>query len=309
MTTDAKPSWFGTISNQSEAYILLTLTTMFWAGNAVASRLALGHVSPFAMVMLRWFLALSLIWPLVRKDFLVDLPVLKQHKLFIFLMGVLGYTSFNALFYMAAYSTSAINIGIIQGGIPVCVLGLGAIFFGRSVTPKQIIGVGVTLVGVLILASQGEWLKLVHLQINFGDGLMLVAITGYSFYALALTKRPKVKPLSFYFAMAISAAISAFPLLIFEIINGKFIWPDRQGIMIVLYITIFPSILSQIFFLRGVDLIGPARSGIFVNLVPVFAPILAILILNEEFMAYHVWALSFVLIGIIIAEWRHSQRS
>lgn len=217
-------------------------------------------------------------------------------------MGALGFTAFNALFYIAAYSTSAINIGIIQGSIPVFVL-LGAFLVLRlPASGLQVAGIVVTTVGVIMVATKGELDRLLGLAFNLGDLLMVVACMFYAGYTLGLRKRPAVSGLGFFAVLAFAACLSTLPLVAIEIAMGEARWPSPMGMAIIGYVAIFPSFLAQISFIRGVQLIGPGRAGIFVNLVPVFAAFLAVVTLGEPFELFHLLALALVLGGIALAE-------
>ncbi|QEL25523.1 DMT family transporter [Bosea sp. F3-2] len=286
----------------ANAYLLLILTTLMWAGNAVASRLAVGNISPMALTSFRW-VAVCLIMPFLLRDQLrKHWPVLRARWRFIALLGVLGFTAFNTLMYLAAYSTSAINIGILQGSIPVFVL-IGALVAYRTpIGGMQALGVAVTLLGVAVTASRGDINVLMGLRFVTGDLLMILACALYAGYTVAIRNRPAVPGLVFFTTVACVACLFSLPLLAGEIALGKFHVPTAEGWAILAFTVIGPSILSQLFFMRAIEIIGPGRAGVFVNLVPVFAPILAVLILGEPFGLYHALALALVLGGIFIAE-------
>ncbi|WP_420404514.1 DMT family transporter [Nisaea sp.] len=283
------------------AYIMLALTTMMWGGNAIAGRLAIGEVSPMALVLLRWAGVVLLMGVVSRKKVLAEWPVMRQRIWFLLALGACGFTLFNGLFYVAAHSTVALNMGILQGAIPVFVL-LGAlIVYGTRVSLVQAGGVLLTMVGIALIASRGELERLAALEFNKGDLLMVAACALYAGYTVALRKRPNVSGLAMFTVMAGAAFIVAIPLAAIEAYFGDFQWPTLKGWGIVLFVTVFPSFLAQIFFLRGVDLIGPGRAGVWVNLVPIFAAALAVIILGEVFAWFHAAALALVLGGIALA--------
>lgn len=283
-------------------YLLLTLTAVIWAGNAVASRMAVDNIAPMTLTSLRWVCVSAVLPILLRKELAEAMPVLRANLRMILLMGVFGFTVFNALMYLAAYSTSAINIGIFQGSIPVVVL-IGAFaWFGTAIRPLQALGVVVTLLGVVVMAARGDLAVLKTLAFQSGDLWMMLACLFYALYTLALRRRPAIPGLVFFTALAMVACIVSLPLLAAEILFGHGYWPTRQGWLILAYVAIGPSFISQLFFMRGVELIGPGRAGVFVNLVPVFAAGLAVVILGEPFIWYHALALALVLGGIWLSE-------
>jgi drug/metabolite transporter (DMT)-like permease len=282
--------------------LLLTLTAIFWAGNAVASRLAVGHISPYLLVFLRWVLVLAVLWPLYGRQVRQHWPQIRPRLVKIALMAFLGFTGFNALFYIAGYYTSAINLGILQGSIPVVVL-LGAfLVYGTRATLVQIAGVLITTIGVLVVATHGMPLSILEIGLNRGDLAMLVACALYAFYTVALRDRPNIPGTAFFTLLALIAAITSLPLLALEALTTGLSMPTLQGWLVTLYVAIFPSCLAQLFYVRGVDLIGPGRAGVFVNLVPVFAAILAVTLINEPFAMFHAVALALVIGGIWLAQ-------
>ncbi|WP_349360006.1 DMT family transporter [Stappia sp.] len=282
--------------------LLLFLTTLFWAGNTIAGRLAVGEVSPLAVVFLRWVAVSGLMVALYGRQVRAEWPILKAHLPVMILMGIFGFTAFNSLFYIAAHSTTALNLGIIQGSMPMFVL-LGALVILRTpIRAVQAIGVAITMAGVVFIASQGDLSRLTELEINPGDGLMILACLLYSLYAVLLRNRPAVSGMVFFTVLSVVAAITSVPVFLVELWQGATQMPTAKGWLIVAYISVFPSFLSQIFFMRGVDLIGPGRAGVFINLVPILSSILAVGLLGEPFHFYHAAALALVLVGIALSE-------
>ena len=283
-------------------YLLLILTTLSWAGNAVASRLAVGEISPMALTTLRWSIVCVLLAMLTRQEVTAAWPALRARWRYILALAATGFTAFNALMYLAAHSTGAVNLTILQGAIPVFVL-IGALaIFGTRIRALQTLGAAVTLAGVVLVAARGDLATLAQLDFAMGDIYMLIACAAYAGYTLALRNRPAVPAFAFFAILAGTALLVSIPLLLAEVAAGPVIWPTMTGWWILLYVALFPSLLSQIFFMRGVELIGPGRAGLFVNLVPIFGALLAVLLLGEPFRAYHALALALVLGGIWLAE-------
>ena len=269
------------------AYLLLVPIMMMWGANAVAGRLAVGRVSPMALVTLRWVIAAAILLPLARRQILAEWPALRSRWRSILLMGGVGFTGVNAMYFLAA---------------PVFVL-LGALLFHRTrIRAVQIAGGGVTVVGSAVIASKGHLGTLLALSFNPGDLLVLGMAVLYSGYTVGLRDRPKVSGIVFFSAMALVALVTSLPLLAFEGATGNLLWPTPGGWLVVLFVALFPSLISQLMFMRAVDLIGPGRAGLFVNLVPVLGAIAAVLILHEPFGLYHALALALVLGGIFLAE-------
>jgi drug/metabolite transporter (DMT)-like permease len=283
-------------------YLLLTLTALSWGANAVAGRLAVGLVSPMALICLRWLVVVVVLGMFARREIAAAWPVLAPRWRTVVVMGTLGFTAFNAFLYLSAHHTTAVNIGVIQGVTPAFVLLGGLLAYRTPVRALQVAGLVLTLIGVMVVASRGEIGVLSGLAFNMGDLGMVVASALYAGYTVALRKRPPVAPLAFFAALAGVALLTSLPLVAFEVVTGTVQWPGSKGWALVAFTALIPSFISQIFFMRGVELIGPGRAGIFVNLVPVFAAILAVIILGETFAWHHAVALALVLGGIWLAE-------
>ena len=283
-------------------FLLLTLTALMWAANAIFGQLAVGQITPFLLVFLRWAIVAVVMWALFGREVLSYWPQIKPRFGSIVLMATLGFTAFNALFYLASHETSAINIGILQGSIPVFVL-LGALLFQATrITLLQIFGVALTLGGVVLVTSGGDLQTLLNLALNRGDVLMLIACALYAFYTLALKNRPLMPGRAFFTLLTLIAALTALPLVLYEAVQPGFSPPSALGWVVTLAVALFPSCLAQLFFMRGVDLIGPGRAGVFVNLVPIFAALMAVVFLGQAFQWYHAAALLLVLGGIWVAQ-------
>jgi drug/metabolite transporter (DMT)-like permease len=286
----------------NNAYLMLSLTTLLWACNTVAARLAVGNVSPMVLVTLRWLLACGVLAVIARESIRADWPLLRTRLPYLFLMGAFGYTGFNALFYVAGHHTTAINMGIMQGSMPIIVFVAGALAFRETASPVQWLGTVLTMVGVALVASGGSLETLKSLAFNIGDLWMLIACIFYAVYTVALKKRPAASALGFFAFMAVAATLTSIPLVVAEWQRGEAQWPTLAGWLLIVFIGLGPSLTAQLMFMRGVQLIGPVRSGVFINLVPVIGPVLAVAILGERFGWHHGLALVLVLGGIYVAE-------
>jgi drug/metabolite transporter (DMT)-like permease len=288
-------------------YILLVLTPLFWGGNMVAGKMALGQVDPYTLIVLRWAGALLAIlpfaWPNLRRDW----PVIRRSWPILAFYGAVGFATFNVMMYVAAYFTSAVNASLEQSLIPVTVMLGNFLIFGVRARPLQIIGVIITIVGLMFTATHGDPSRILTLSINFGDGLVLLACIAYSAYSLTLRYRPEIHWTSFL-ATTFTAALVAG--IVFQLVLGGGITALPTGIAamtpkgwwIVFYVAFLPSVVSQLFYARGVQLIGPNRASIFNNLIPVYGTLLSIIILAEPIETYHLITAVLVVAGIALAE-------
>ena len=284
------------------AYLLLLGTTWCWGLNAIFSKLAVGEISPMQLVTFRWLGVVILLVIFARRHIIRDWPILRRHLPFLCLMGSCGFTAFNALFYAAGHHTSAINIGILQGSIPVYVLLGSWLIWRHRITALQGLGVLITMLGVVIVASGGDWNALQSLTVNRGDLFMLIACFLYAAYSIGLSRKPNVSALGLFAVMATVAWLVSIPVVAVETYHQGWQTPSPTGWTIALLTALLPSLVAQTFFIKGVAMIGPGRASIFVNLVPVLASIMAVVILHESFEIHHGISLMLVLGGIALSE-------
>ena len=154
----------------ANAYLLLAITMLFWGGNAIAARLAVGEISPMILTGGRWFFVATFLALFNRREIAEAMPIFKDRWLYVLLMGTMGFTMFNALMYVAAKQTSAFNLTLLQGSMPAIVLIGAFIIFKTPIRALQYLGITVTLFGVALVAAGGQLDKLASLAFNLGVG-------------------------------------------------------------------------------------------------------------------------------------------
>ncbi|MCO5070991.1 MAG: DMT family transporter [Rhizobiaceae bacterium] len=284
------------------AYILLLLTCLFWGGNSVAGKVAVGNVSPMLLTALRWGIAFLILlvlgWPRIRND----LTKLRESWIFLLLAGMFGFTVFTVALYGSLVFTTAVNTSIEQAAVPMVIFVANFVLFRLKVSITQVLGFLISIGGVMVVASHGELSRLLALDVNKGDAIMLVAVLVYGVYSVTLRWKPDVHWQSLMAGLTFSAFITALPFVAIEAAYGAVITPTPMGWAVVAYTATLPSIISQMFFIRGVEMIGSNRAGLFINLVPICGTLLSLVILGEEFHSYHAIALVMALGGIWLAE-------
>ena len=288
---------------RAKSYLYLVIATLCWGGNAVAGKLAVGHISPMVLTFCRWSFAMVIVLSMALPQLRRDWPLVRKNLPLLFAYGAVGYTLFNALLYTALHYTSTINVAIAQAGIPMLIFVLNFVAFRTRVSAAQMIGFSLTLVGVVLTAAHGDLGALLDVGLNFGDALMLGAVLAYAIYAVTLRWKPPIDWRSLMAIPAFAALATSIPLVLWEMNTGAALWPDGRGWMISLYTGIFASLVAQILFILGVEGIGANRAGLFINLVPVFGTLLSIAIIGEDLQPYHIAALALTLGGIALAEW------
>jgi drug/metabolite transporter (DMT)-like permease len=292
----------------SRPYLILVLCVAFWGGNVVAGKAAVGNIDPYALMILRWTGAFLALIPFVIKPLQRDWPVLKRNWLLYLFYGAVGYATFNVFVYIAAHSISGVNNALDQVAVNVFVMLLNFVLFRTRVKALQLVGVLITIAGVAVTATHGDLRRLLALDINVGDALVLFACLAYAIYSIGLRWRPATHWLSFLFATFLAAILAS---VVYQIVLGGGLGafvaalPDITplGWAIVAYTIIFPSLISQMLYVRGVELIGTNRASLFINLIPLFGSIGSVLILGERLETFHLVAAALFVIGIVLAEW------
>lgn len=255
------------------------------------------------LVTVRWAVVMVVLYLFKRRQIAADWQAIRPRLGYLLFLGALGFTGFSVSLYYALIYTTAINSSILQGGMPLFVFAASFILFSSRISMGQAVGFVFSFIGVIVIAMRGELSNLISLDINFGDALMLVAILAYGIYTAALRSKPRMHWTSLMFILCMGATLAALPLLAFEVAQGETILPDMQGLVAIIYIVIFPSLIAQVMYIQAVELIGANRAGLFINLLPVWGALLAVTVLGEAFHFYHALALVMILAGIGLAEY------
>ncbi|MEZ5870979.1 MAG: DMT family transporter [Nitratireductor sp.] len=286
----------------SQPYVLLTLTALIWAGNAIAGKMAAGHISPFLLTSLRWTIAFCVLLPISIRYVKNDWPLIRKNIIYLFLLGAIGFTLFNNLFYLALNYTTAINVAIEQAAMPLVVFGLNFLLFSIRASWTQILGFILTIFGVALTATHGNIAGIASQEVNFGDLVMLLAVLAYGGYSVIIARKPDIHWLSFITVLAAAALITSIPFTAWECFTSRLLLPDTKGFALTVYTAIFPAIVAQVLWVRGLESIGSNRGGVFINVVPIFASVMAIFMLGEDFHLYHAVAIILVLIGVWMSQ-------
>ena len=285
-------------------WLLLAATNLFWAGNIVLARGLAGQVPPVALAYWRWtgafLVAFCVAWPGLK----ADLPLMRRHWGMMVLLGATGIGSYNTMSYIGLTSTTALNVLLLQSASPLIIILWAFLLFRETPTIRQALGILVSLAGVAAIAAHGSVEVLAHLQLNTGDIWVLSALAIYAFYAVMLRKRPQVKPLNFLVVAMGVGSLMNLPLVIWEYADGARILGGLPSYLGIAYTAVLPSFVAYLFFNRGIELIGAARAGQSMHLMPLFGSILAVLFLHETFQAYHAVGIVLIALGIVLATYR-----
>jgi len=284
-----------------QPYLLLCITALCWAGNAVVGRLAAGHIPPVTLSFLRWELAFLTILPFAWTHLKRDWPAIRARLGLMIVVSITGISAFNTLQYWALEHTQALNTLLLQSAVPLFVAVWSLILLGVRLTLAQGFGILLSLTGVLTILLHGDLTALAAIRFNEGDVIFIVALVIFGLYSVLTLKRPAIHGLSFVGFTFGCGAVCLIPLLIWELIARPVMAIDRANLLTVLYVAVFPSTLAYLCFNRGVQLIGANRAAPFFHVVPVFGSVMAIAFLGERLQPFHVIGFALVLIGVYVA--------
>ncbi len=282
-------------------YILLTFTALFWAGNSIVGRGAREMVPPLALSFWRWSLALMILLPFAWPHLRRDAANLRSAWKWLVVLGVLGIGTFNTLLYTGLQTTSAVNGLLLQSLQPGLILLVGAMLFAERTRLLQLLGIALSIVGALVIISEGDLASLLALEFNRGDLVIGGAVIVWSLYSVLLRKRPKVHPLSFLAATLAVGISVVFPFYLAEIASGRLIESRPESWLAIAYVCVFPSLIAYLCFNRGVELLGSAAASLYLNIMPVIGAVLATMFLGEAIRWFHFAGMLSIGIGIVCA--------
>jgi drug/metabolite transporter (DMT)-like permease len=298
----ARPA--GTHRNRNladQTWLLMMLPALFWAGNAIVGRAVAEEVPPIALAFWRWAVGAVLLLPLAWHHLSRDVPVMARAWPILPVLSALGISVYNTFLYIAAETTTPLNIVMLQSAMPVLIVGFTFLFFRERTTTRQALGVLVSVVGTLTLVAHGDPLVLTQFAFNRGDLWMLAAVVSYAMYTALLRRRPTVHGLSLAVATFAIGALLLLPFYIVETISGRPLPLNATSMLAIGYVSVFASILSYLSYNRAVALVGPNTAGLTIYLVPVFGTVLAIFLLGEVPRLYHGVGIALIAIGIVLA--------
>jgi drug/metabolite transporter (DMT)-like permease len=296
----------GWLNNQP--YLLLSLTSLFWAGNIVLARHVGDHVPPITLTTIRWFGVFLILLPFALPHLVRDWPVLRAHLPLLLFLSAIGFAFNNAISYWALQYTQALNALLIQSSGPLFVALWSLILFGVRLTGAQLAGIAISLAGVLTIILRGDFSALAGISFNKGDVMFAASLVSFGLYSALMPRRPVTHQLSLISFTTCCGALLLVPFSLWEYSTGATLKFDTLTLATLGYVLIFPSTLAYLFFNRGLALIGPNRAAPFFHLVPVFGSALAIVLLGEQPRLFHLTGYALVLVGVVIASRRGTAR-
>ncbi|MGE0083934.1 MAG: DMT family transporter [Desulfococcaceae bacterium] len=281
-------------------YLLVAVAPLCWAGNIVLARGIIHMIPPVSLSFWRWTVAFLILLPFTHRYALRDRAAVRHHWKIMIVLSVLGISCFNTLLYTAVHTITAINGALIQTTMPAFIIIISLLLYKERVTAIQSFGVFLCIFGAALVVLRGDPGAVLSMSFAQGDVLMLIAVLLYALYTVLLRKRPLIHPLSFVTYTFGIGSLAILPLYVWEHIHCEPYAVTLHVILSVLYVSVFPSIVAYLCWNRGAESIGPNKTGLFINLIPVFASIMAILWLGEILRPYHVWGMSLIFGGMLL---------
>ena len=281
-------------------FLLTAIAPLCWGGNFVLARGVADIIPPVSFAFWRWTIAFVILLPFTWRTARQDWSRVVESWKIMTVLSILGITLFNTMAYVAFHTTTAINGAMIQTTSPAVIILATLVIFRERVTGLQILGVAICIFGAFIVILQGRWETLLGMAFAPGDVLMMGAVVIYALYSALLRQRPAIHPLSFLIYTFGLGIIFLLPLYIWELAAGATLTLTLPVSLSFLYVALFPSIVAYFCWNRGVEVLGANRAGLFMNLIPVFTSILAILFLGETLQPFHIIGMALVFGGMVL---------
>jgi drug/metabolite transporter (DMT)-like permease len=286
-----------------KAYLMLVLCSFFWSGNFIVGKFAtLYEVPPLSLNFLRWLIVWIILVPFTFMDILKNIKIIKKNFYPILLMSITSISVFNSVVYYSLNFTQVLNGALMISIIPVLIVFISYIFKTEKINFFQIFGLILSATGVVIIITRLDFTKLINLDLNKGDFWLLVAMLSWAIYSTMLkTHKIGLKYLSFMTVIISIGLFFLFPQFLFELNNHQVIKFNIPVILITCYVVFFAGLGSYILWNKAVVIVGPNKAGIFLHLMPVFSAFMAIFLLNERLMNFHIIGAAIIIIGIYLS--------
>ena len=290
-------------NNNNLAYLLLILTTIFWSGNFIVGKAAsMVSIPPFSLNFYRWFFAGLILMPFTIKEIINKKVYIFKNIGFFIILGITSITIFNSIVYYSLYYTQVISGVLMISTIPVWIIFISSILKIEKTNIFQIIGVALSLTGVIFIITKADLELIKNLDFNKGDLTMVIAMFSWALYSALLKKKKyEISQITLLEVVIISGLIFLITIYLIEMSMGYTINLEKPFYLTLGYVVFFPGLASFFFWIKGISIIGANRAGAFLHLMPIFGAIMAILIFNEKFMFYHFLGAIFIVAGITLS--------
>ena len=285
------------------AYFLLILTTIFWSGNFIVGKAAsIYEIPPFSLNFYRWFFAGLILMPFTIKELINKKNYIFSNLGFFIILGITSITIFNSIVYYSLYYTQVISGVLMISTIPVWIIFISSILKIEKTNIFQIIGVALSLTGVIFIITKADIDLIKNLDFNKGDLTMVIAMFSWALYSSLLKKKKyEISQISLLQVVIITGLVFLTPVYFIEMNMGNVIKLGKPFYLTLTYVVLFPGLASFFFWIKGIGIIGANRAGAFLHLMPIFGAIMAMIIFDEKFMFYHFLGAIFIIAGITLS--------
>ena len=285
------------------AYLLLVLASLCWSGNFIVGKFAtLFEIPPLTLNTFRWISVWLILIPFTFKEIYKNLAYIKKNLLAIAFMGVITISTFNSVVYFALNYTQVVNAVLVLAIIPAVTIVLSALMKVEKSNIFQIFGLILSIIGVGSIISNGDVQRIVSLSFNNGDLWMLVCVLSWALYSTLLKKNKfKLSQFSLIQIMVSVGVIFLIPQYFYEQSIGLELNFNKAFFLILFYVVVFPAIVAYYCWQKGIEIIGPNRATMFIQLMPLFSAVMAIIIFKEKFELYHFVGATFIVSGIYLS--------
>ena len=291
------------MSKKYLAYILLVLASLCWSGNFIVGKFAtLFEIPPLTLNTFRWISVWLILIPFTFKEIYKNLAYIKKNLLAIAFMGVITISTFNSVVYFALNYTQVVNAVLVLAIIPAVTIVLSSLMKVEKSNIFQIFGLILSIIGVGSIISNGDVQRIVSLSFNNGDLWMLVCVLSWALYSTLLKKNKfKLSQFSLIQIMVSVGVIFLIPQYFYEQSIGLELNFNKAFFLILFYVVVFPAIVAYYCWQKGIEIIGPNRATMFIQLMPLFSAVMAIIIFKEKFELYHFVGATFIVSGIYLS--------
>ena len=283
------------------AYVLLVLTAVFWSGTTIVGRAATGEIPPYSLAFWRWLMAFVVFIPFGFRPFWAQRAIYFRFWRRMVGFSFFGIVGFTILFYFGLQHTTAINGSLLQASGPVIIVLMSLIVLRLRLSASEIVGTILAIIGSMLIVLHGDISELSSLEFGLGDIFVVLSMLSWAIYTVFLKWKPDgLDPLGFILVLAGLSVPMMLPFYLWELLQGQTFALSTINIGLILYASIFASVIAYLFWNRSVEVVGPNVAGFSHYLIPVFGTIMSVIILGEVIETYHVIAIVLIFTGLYL---------
>ncbi len=289
-------------STRAHAFLLLALSNLFWGSNWVIGRALRDAFGPVSLNFWRWAVAVLILAPFALPGVVANRDAIRRNWGMLLLLSLASVVLFQSMVYLGLRTTTAVNAVLLNSSAPMFMLLCSWTIERERATMRQIAGMLISLAGILVILSRGDFASLLRLELHKGDAWILLAMPVWGVYSVLLKRRPvELGGVEFVFVMAVVGLTLLAPMYALETLIIPARWPTAEQAAAIFYIGATASAIALVCWNRGVAIVGPNAAGFTLHLLPAFGTGLAMLFLGESFHAFHAAGVATIIAGVVVA--------